>query len=218
MTRQRLSPWNRAYSRVVARRLGACGRGLQILFPATIKSPGSVSVGDMVVIREHAWLNCVQQASNSEGSAVTTRSPPLYARPLTSMKGRIDSEVRADFTLTIGSGSYVGRFAHVNAGLSVVIEDQVLIADRVHISDHQHAHADLSRAIVAQGVTDPEPVRIGEGSWLGVGAVIMPGVTIGRGAIVAANAVVTRDVGEFEIVGGVPARVIGTRHRAEDGR
>jgi acetyltransferase-like isoleucine patch superfamily enzyme len=183
MTRQRLSPWNRAYSRVVARRLGGGGRGLQIMFPATIKNPGSVSIGEMVVIREHAWLNC---------------------------------EVRTDFTLTIGSGSYVGRFVHVNAGLSVVIEDQVLIADRVHISDHQHASADLSRAIVAQGVTDPEPVRIGHGSWLGVGAVIMPGVTIGRGAIVAANAVVTRDVGEFEIVGGVPAAVIGTRNRADD--
>jgi acetyltransferase-like isoleucine patch superfamily enzyme len=183
MTRQRPSPWNRAYSRVVARRLGYCGRGLQIIFPATIKNPGSVSVGDMVVIREHAWLNC---------------------------------EARADFALSIGSGTYIGRFVHVNAGLSVVIEDQVLIADRVHISDHQHAHADLSRAIVAQGVTDPEPVRLREGSWIGVGAVVMPGVTVGRGAIVAANAVVTRDVGEFEIVGGVPATVIGTRHGTND--
>jgi acetyltransferase-like isoleucine patch superfamily enzyme len=183
MTRQRLSPWNRVFSRVVARRLGACGTGLQIMVPATIKNPRSVSVGEMVVIREHAWLNC---------------------------------EARNGITLTIGSGSYVGRFVHVNAALSVVIEDQVLIADRVHISDHQHAHADISRAILAQGVTDPQPVRIGKGSWLGVGAVIMPGVTVGRGAIVAANAVVTRDVGEFEIVGGVPATVIGTRVEADD--
>jgi acetyltransferase-like isoleucine patch superfamily enzyme len=183
MTRQRLSPWNRVFSRVIARRVGTCGRGLQIMFPATIKNPRSVSIGEMVVIREHAWLNC---------------------------------EPRSDFTLTIGSGSYVGRFVHVNAALSVIIEDQVLIADRVHISDHQHAHADLSRAIVAQGVTDPEPVRIGQGSWLGVGAVIMPGISVGRGAIVAANAVVTRDVEDYEIVGGVPATVIGTRLEADD--
>jgi acetyltransferase-like isoleucine patch superfamily enzyme len=178
MTRQPAGPFNRAYSLLVARRFGSCGHGLQVLFPATVKNARSVEVGDGVVIREHAWLNC---------------------------------EARSHVTLSIGSGSYVGRFAHINASESVMIEDEVLIADRVHISDYQHAYADLSRSIVSQGLTDPEPVRVRTGSWIGVGAVIMPGVTVGRGAIVGANAVVTRDVGNFEIVGGVPAVSIGTR-------
>lgn len=177
MTRQDLGVLDRVYSRVVARRLGACGRGFQITRPATIKNPASIAVGDMVVIREHAWLNC--------GGGGTV--------------------------LSIGSGSYIGRFAHVNANLSVVLEDEVLVADRVHISDHQHAYGDPERAVLAQGVTEPSPVRIRWGSWIGSGAVIMPGVDIGRGAIVGANAVVTRDVGDYDIVGGVPATLIGTR-------
>ncbi len=175
------TPFGRGYSWLIARRLGACGRDLQIRFPATIKNPASIAVGDMVAIREHAWLNCEQ---------------------------------RDGITLSIGDRCYVGRFAHINASQSVVIEDEVLVADRVHISDYQHAYDDPSRAIVAQGLTDPEPVLIRSGSWLGIGAVIMPGVTVGFGAIVGANAVVTKDVGDLEIVGGVPATVIGTRRKA----
>ena len=54
-------------------------------------------------------------------------------------------------------------------------------------------------------------MRIGWGSWIGAGAVVMPGVSVGRGAIVGANAVVTRDVDDFDIVGGIPAVVIGNR-------
>jgi len=123
----------------------------------------------------------------------------------------LNCEPAAEPTLTIGDGTYIGRFAHINAARSVVIEDEVLIADRVHISDYQHAFDDPTRSVVGQGLTEPRPVRIGWGSWIGAGAVIMPGITLGRGAIVGANAVVTADVGDHEIVAGVPARVIGRR-------
>jgi acetyltransferase-like isoleucine patch superfamily enzyme len=172
-------PVQRIYSLLIRHRLGACGHSLQVRYPATIKNPQSISVGNMVVIREHAWLNC---------------------------------ERRSSPTLLIGSGTYIGRFIHINASRSVIIEDDVLIADRVYIADYQHAYSDPSRNIIDQGFTSPEPVMIRSGSWLGVGSVIMPGVSIGRGAIVAANAVVTKHVADFEIVGGVPASVIGTRH------
>jgi acetyltransferase-like isoleucine patch superfamily enzyme len=178
MTSQRPGWRARRFSRRIARRLGGCGSGVEIGRPATIKNPASVVLGDAVVVREHAWLNC---------------------------------ESAAGPTLTIGHGSYIGRFAHINAARSVVLEDEVLVADRVHISDYQHSFADPTRSVVTQGSTEPRPVRIGAGSWIGVGAVIMPGVSVGRGAIVGANAVVTHDVGEFEIVGGVPAVVIGNR-------
>jgi acetyltransferase-like isoleucine patch superfamily enzyme len=152
---------------------------VQIGFPATIKNPASISVGNMVVIRDHAWLNCERG-----------RGAP---------------------TLSIGDRSYIGRFAHINASQSVVIEEDVLVADRVHISDYQHAFDDPSQPIIQQGLTRPEPVIIRSGSWLGIGVVIMPGVTVGRGAIVGSNAVVTKNVKDFEIVGGIPAAVIGSR-------
>lgn len=171
-------PVQRSYSLLIRHRLGACGHSLLIRYPATLKNPQSISVGNMVVIREHAWLNCERRSSPS---------------------------------LLIGSGTYIGRFVHINASQSVVIEDDVLIADRVYIADYQHAFSDPSRNIIDQGFTSPEPVMIRSGSWLGVGSVILPGVSIGRGAIVAANAVVTNHVADFDIVGGVPASVIGTR-------
>lgn len=178
MTSQATSRADRRLARRISRRVARCGPGLEVIRPATVKNPGSISLGRAVVIREHAWINC---------------------EPSTAP------------TLTIGDGCYIGRFAHINAAASVVIEDEVLIADRVHISDYQHAFGDPGRSVVGQGLTEPRPTRIGWGSWIGVGAVVMPGVTIGRGAIVGANAVVTADVGDFEIVAGVPARPIGHR-------
>lgn len=178
MTTQATTRADRRHARRLARSFAACGPGLEVVAPTTVKNPKSVVVGDAVVIREHAWINC---------------------------------EAAPTPTLHIGDRCYLGRFAHVNAARSVIIEDEVLIADRVHISDYQHAFADPTRSVVAQGLTEPSPVRIGWGSWIGAGAVIMPGITVGRGAIVGANAVVTADVGDFEIVAGVPARVIGRR-------
>ena len=61
-----------------------------------------------------------------------------------------------------------------------------------------------------------EDIVIGDDVWLGSMAMVMPGVTIGDHVIVAANAVVTRDIESWSIVGGVPAKVIGTRTRPED--
>lgn len=110
-------------------------------------------------------------------------------------------------SLTIGSGSYVGRFIHINAYESVVIEDDVLISDRVFISDVHHAFQDRNVPIINQGVTKPKPIRLKSGCWIGINACIMPGVSIGKNAIVAANSVVTRDVPDYSIARGVPAQI-----------
>jgi acetyltransferase-like isoleucine patch superfamily enzyme len=113
-------------------------------------------------------------------------------------------------TLTIGDGCYIGRFCLINGAKDVVIEDRVLIADRVHISDLDHEYRTPGVPIIAQGVRSKGPVRLKTGCWIGAGAVIMSGVTVGRNAVVGANAVVTTDVPDFAVVGGVPARVIKT--------
>lgn len=110
--------------------------------------------------------------------------------------------------LLIGDGCYIGRFCHVNASVGVTIEDRVLIADRVYISDIDHEYRKTELPVIAQGVCSKGPVLLKTGCWIGAGAVIMPGVTIGRNAVVGANSVVTKDVPEFTVVGGVPARVL----------
>jgi acetyltransferase-like isoleucine patch superfamily enzyme len=114
----------------------------------------------------------------------------------------------SDIVLNIGDGCSVGRFCQINAAHGVTIEDHVTIADRVYISDIDHEFRNRDLPVIAQGVNSKGPVRLKRGCWIGIGAVILPGVTVGRNAVVAANAVVTRDVPDFAVVGGVPARVI----------
>ncbi len=118
--------------------------------------------------------------------------------------------------LRIGDGCYLGRFLHVNAADGVTIEDKVLIADRVYISDIDHEYRKPGIAVIDQGVRTKGPVLLKTGCWIGAGAVILTGVTVGRNAVVAANAVVTKDVPDFAVVGGIPAKVLKTV--PQDGR
>ena len=84
----------------------------------------------------------------------------------------------------------------------------MLIADRVFISDADHNFSDRETPIRLQGDSFLGAVTLRDGCWIGIGAVILPGVTVGRNAVVAANAVVTDDVPDHAVVGGIPARVI----------
>lgn len=116
----------------------------------------------------------------------------------------IDSEDKP--SLIIGDNCSIGRFAHINAYKSVVIENNVVIAERVHISDCSHNYSLSDKPIIDQGTEFVEKVLIKSGSWIGSGAVILPGVSIGKNAIVGANAVVSSDVPDYHIARGVPAK------------
>ena len=177
--------WNRVESRsytwLMRRRFHGWGRGSQVHRPTSLAMPQLIRVGDNVVIREHVWLNAKDD--------------------------RLDGQP----TLFIGDGTYVGRFVQINAWRNVTIGSHVLIADRVYISDADHRFSDPNVPIILQGDEFSGPVRLCSGCWVGIGAVILPGVTIGHNAIVGANAVVTGDVPDDAIVAGVPAKVISRR-------
>lgn len=110
-------------------------------------------------------------------------------------------------TLKIGAGCFIGRFSHINAFRCVAMEDNVLVGERVHITDATHKYHDSAIPIIHQGEEFKGPVLIQKGAWLGSGSVIMPGVSIGRNAVVGANAVVTQDVPDNFIARGVPAKM-----------
>lgn len=107
--------------------------------------------------------------------------------------------------ISIGNGTIVGDACFLDGRAPLRIGDNVDIATGVMIYNSEHD-------VHSEGF-DPkeEPVEIGDYVFIGPRAIILPGVTIGRGAVVAAGAVVTSNVKEFEIVGGVPAKVIGER-------
>lgn len=112
-----------------------------------------------------------------------------------------------EIALEVGDGCHIGRFVHINAWEKVVLEPNVLLADRVHISDMSHVYSDPVVPVMNQGTEFRKPVIVKSGAWIGIGAVILPGVTIGRNAVIGANAVLTRDVPDYHSAMGVPASI-----------
>ncbi len=107
--------------------------------------------------------------------------------------------------IEIGSGTIVGQKAFLDGRGGLIIGNNVDIASEVMIYTSEHdINAD-------DFVATSEVVEIEDYVFIGPRVIILPGVKVGRGAILAAGAVVTKSVGEFEIVGGVPAKVIGER-------
>ncbi|MBI3282463.1 acyltransferase [Candidatus Curtissbacteria bacterium] len=107
--------------------------------------------------------------------------------------------------ITIGEGTIIGDHCFLDGRAKLTIGNHVDIASQVLIYNSEHDIASVG--------FDPveEPVEIEDYVFIGPRAIILPGVKIGKGAIVAAGAVVTSDVKPFEIVGGVPSKPIGER-------
>lgn len=108
--------------------------------------------------------------------------------------------------ITLGTGDRL--WASANA--SITIGAHALFGPNVTIITANHGYGARDVPIKAQAQREQD-VRIGDDVWLGANAIVLPGVTVGDGAIVAAGAVVTRDVAPLTIVGGVPAHEIGAR-------
>lgn len=107
--------------------------------------------------------------------------------------------------IKIGEGSIIGDNIFLDGREKLIIGDHVDIASGVSIYNSEHdINSEDFHAISA-------PVEIGDFVFIGPRAIILPGVKIGKGSVVAAGAVVTKDVADFAIVGGVPAEVIGER-------
>ena len=109
----------------------------------------------------------------------------------------------------LGSEVFIGYGAELDISESLTVGNHVLIAPGCFITDHHHKRGAHDR-ISAQGCESAQVV-IEDDVWLGANAVVLPGIRIGKGAIVGAGAVVTHDVETLAIVAGVPARVIGKR-------
>ena len=120
----------------------------------------------------------------------------------------------ADVALEIGDGTSIVGHCVLSAASSVRLGAKVLLARNVYISDHMHAYADVGVAVLDQGLTRIEAVEVCDGAWLGQNVVVCPGVRIGRGAVVGANSVVNRDVPDFSLAVGAPAKVIRTFAKA----
>ncbi len=115
--------------------------------------------------------------------------------------------------MEIGDNISLGEYSHITCANKVVIGNGVLTGRFVLITDNSHGNntkdvadiAPLAREIHSNG-----PVYIGENVWIGDKVTILPNVTIGKGSIIAANAVVTKNIPKYSVAAGIPAKVIKT--------
>jgi acetyltransferase-like isoleucine patch superfamily enzyme len=101
-------------------------------------------------------------------------------------------------------------------GGGIIIEDKVLIGPGVHLYTNNHKFSDKRKAIYDQGYpmpTQADSIHLKKGCWIGAGAIILPGVTVGVNAVVGAGSIVTKNVPDFTVAVGNPARFIKTTER-----
>ena len=115
-----------------------------------------------------------------------------------------EGEVRIGAKTVMGQECTISAFEHVSIGRECVI------ADRVMLIDFDHGMVEVERPVRLQGIYKRE-VRVGHNCWVGYGACVLRGVTIGDNCVLGTSAVVTKDVPDNAVVGGIPARIIRMR-------
>jgi carbonic anhydrase/acetyltransferase-like protein (isoleucine patch superfamily) len=142
-----------------------------------------------------------------EGS-ITVGRDTLISAQVTMSAGIVPGQdLGPDPVLRIGDRCVIGRGSHIVAHQSVVIGDDVWTGPYVYITDQNHGYGDPDMPIGRQLPVN-RPVTIGAGSWLGAGAIILPGTRIGRNVVVAAGAVVRGEIPDRCVVAGVPAKIV----------
>ena len=122
-----------------------------------------------------------------------------------------DSKIRVhEGEVSIGAKTVIGQECTISAFQHVSIGRECIIADRVMLIDFDHGVIEVDRPIRTQGIYKRD-VHVGHNVWIGYGACVLRGVSIGDNCIVGTSAVVTKQVSQNSVVAGIPARVIRMR-------
>ncbi|GAB3598415.1 acyltransferase [Microbacterium tumbae] len=210
----------RAQLSLYARVAGMAVRGA-LRRPFFGKSSGALLVGRRVRITNPSWithtgrlvledgveLQGLSQRGIRFGSDVSI-GPGVAIRPSSYYGGE------AGVGLVMGDRSSFATGCFVGCSGEITIGDDVLFGPGVRIYSENHVFSDTDTTIRSQGVSRSF-VRIGDDCWIGSGTVIAAGVTIGTGVVIGAGSVVTRDIPDYSVAAGSPARVIRSR-KVED--
>ena len=168
------------YSRRIVKKFHSCGKGCYFSKFAQLLGAQYIDIGNKTVFADGCYLT----------AWVRNNQQPQ---------------------ITIGSGCSIGSHNHITSTNEIRIGDNLLTGKWVTITDNAHGNSDHESLKIAPGkrpVVSKGPVIIHDNVWIGDKATILPGVEIGEGAIIAANAVVTKDVPPYSVAAGVPARIV----------
>ena len=126
-----------------------------------------------------------------------------------------DTKIRVhEGEVSVGAKTVMGQECTISAFQRIAIGRECIIADRVMLIDFDHGVVEVERPIRLQGIFKRD-VRVGSNCWIGYGACILRGATIGDNAVIGTNTVVTKDVPANAVAGGTPARVLRMRDAPE---
>ena len=177
------------------------GIGAQILPPFRILNPRNIRIGDRTSIREGAFIHAYED--------------------LTSLMNYIDPQYKNDFKpndyqykpeIIFGNEIQAGRFLLMSCTNSIVLENNVLLSERVFVGDNNHTFSHPYVPIMQQPNKKGKQVYIGKGSWIGIGAVILAGTRLGQNCVVGANSVVQGKYPSHSVVGLEKAKLLFRRH------
>ncbi len=171
------------------RRFGRFGANSVICFPPnTIFNEQFIHIGEGTMIGPHVTLS----AGMVPGQACIS-----------------------DPVVKIGDRCLIGKGSGIVGHFEIVIGNDVWTGHHVYITDQNHDYRDVTRPISQQSMPE-RSVTIGDGSWLGFGAVVLPGARIGKHVVIGANSVVSGEIPDYSVAVGSPARVV-KRWTAEQG-
>ncbi len=163
-----------------------------------LRHPGKISLGDRVAIDDYTLLD-----ASGAGKHISLGDSVIISRNCV-IQGKTGFVEIGDKT-DIGCNTVISSCAGISIGKSVLIAGNCYIGGGRYVSDR------LDIPMMEQGVYSKGKVVIKDGTWLGAGATVLDGVQVGEGCIVGAGAVVTKDLPDYAIAVGVPAKVIKMR-------
>ncbi len=176
---------------------GRFGVGSKIRPPFRILNPQNIFIGDRVSIREAAYLHAYSD--------------------LTKLYDFIDNDYKKDFDINdyryqsaiiIGNEVQIGRNLFISCTKRVEIENNVTISERVFVGDNNHSFSHPEVPIMQQPNKAGHPILIGRGSWIGAGASILHGTTLGKNNVVGTNSVVQGSFPDHAVIGNEKAKVL----------
>jgi len=169
----------------------------------SIRYAGYLEAGADFIVEDYAEINCLSKQKMIVGNRVSIGKFAII-RPSNIYGGEIGEGLK------IGDNSNIGPYSYIGCSGYIEIGNNVMISPRVSIYAENHVFNRTDITIKEQGV-EKQFVKIEDDCWIASNSIILAGVTIGKGSVIAAGSIVTKDVPPYSVVAGVPAQIIKQR-------